>query len=77
VTSQGAKHHDGRAPFAWLKADFGPVEVESQRVVESENLLFWIVFHDPHFVLKQLLDAVLGDEDVAHRDPQLVCGIGA
>jgi hypothetical protein len=48
-----------------------------ERVVESENLLFWIVFHDPHFVLKQLLDAVLGDEDVAHRDPQLVCGIGA
>ena len=77
MTAQGAKRHDGQAPFACLKADFGAVEVESQRVVKSENLLFWIVFHDPHFVLKQLLDAVLGDEDMANWDPQLAGGFGA
>ena len=31
----------------------------------------WLVLQDPHFLLKKLLNAVLGDEDVANRDPEL------
>jgi hypothetical protein len=60
----------------------GPDEVElpttdnRQWLAVGRNRLIRLVLHDPHLVLKHFLDAVLGDENVADRDPQPVRGIG-
>ena len=49
-----------------------PTPAREQCIIKSARL----VLEDLHFFLEHLLDAVFGDEDRAHRDPQLMRGFG-
>jgi hypothetical protein len=60
-------------PSLARRVSIGPSLARRVGMVDSARL----VLQGPHFVLKHLLDAVLGDVDVADGDPELAGRWGA